>query len=469
MNKSFAIKLGIIFLIGILLNIPLSMISQKTYERSQFKQEAFNAIASSWTRSQKIIGPVIQVPFTVTSQTSVWDKNLEAYKDVTTKTRKSVWVVIDELAIDSFVDNDVRYKGIYEVPVYTTKLSYKGSLFKGVLDKINSQAGVVQIHAPILSLSVGDSRGISSIPKLKVGNAEKSFKPGSLLPFNSNGIHVTLNKELLNKDLDFAFDIELRGMDKLSFVPISKSAQVDMSSQWAHPSFLGDFLPAERTISDAGYKANWKITSFASNIEEKVKNCSRGNCTQLMNSDFGVKHIEPVDVYLQSERSVKYGFLFIALSFATFFLFEVLKNMSIHSVQYTLVGFAVAIFYLLLLALSEHFSFAIAYLSATIACVSLLHFYLTSILKSFKHAALFSVAFSILYGILYLIIQSEDFSMLMGSILTFVALSVMMISTRNIDWFEVGNQLASLKPKSKKNKPIVEEGLDESLEINLEE
>ncbi len=459
MNKSFAIKLGVIFLIGILLNIPLSMISDKTYERSQFKQEAFNSIANSWTKSQKVIGPIIQVPFTVQTKTSVWDKNLEAYKDSTKKTRQSIWVVVDELGINSFVDNDVRYKGIYEVPVYTTKLSYKGSLFKGVLDKINNQGDIVEIHAPILSLSVGDSRGISSIPKLRVGDDEKPFEPGSLLPFNSNGIHVRLSKELLNTDLDFAFDIELRGMDKLSFVPISKYAQIDMSSQWPHPSFLGNFLPAERSISDSGYKANWKITSFASNIEEKVKNCAQGNCTQLINSDFGVKHIEPVDVYLQSERSVKYGFLFIALSFATFFLFEVLKKMSIHSVQYTLVGFAVAIFYLLLLALSEHFAFAIAYLFATIACVSLLHFYLTSILKSFKHAALFSLAFSVLYGILYLIIQSEDFSMLMGSILTFIALSVMMISTRNIDWFEVGDQLAHLKPKAKPKKaePIPEE------------
>lgn len=457
MNKSFAIKLGLIFLIGILLNIPLNMVSQKTYERSQFKQEAFNAIANSWTKSQKIIGPIVQIPFTVTTQTSVWDKNLEAYKDSTKRVRKSIWLVIDELRINSYVDNDVRYKGIYKVPVYTTKLSYKGSLFEGVLDRVKNQAGTVEIHAPILSLSVGDSRGISSIPKLKVGGEEKSFKPGSLLPFNSNGIHVKLNKKLLDEKFDFAFDIELRGMDKLSFVPISKDAQIDMSSQWAHPSFLGDFLPAERSISDAGYQANWKITSFASNIEEKVKNCAQGNCEKLINSDFGVKHIEPVDVYLQSERSVKYGFLFIVLSFATFFLFEVLKKMSIHSVQYTLVGFAVAIFYLLLLALSEHVAFPIAYLSATIACVSLLHFYLTSILKSFKHAALFSLAFFVLYGILYLIIQSEDFSMLMGSLLTFIALSVMMISTRNINWFEVGNQLANLKTKSKKDEPLADE------------
>lgn len=445
MNKPFALKLGVIFFIALLLNIPLEMISGKTHERSQFRHEAFNAIAKSWTKSQKVIGPIIQIPYTVERTKSVWDKNLNAYKNSTSRKRKSKWIVIDKLNIESVVDNDVRYKGIYEIPVYTTKLSYSGALFKGVMDEIKQYENVVEIHQPILSLSVSDPRGINSIPVLKIGDKHKTFMPGSLLSFNSNGIHARLDKETLKKEADFSFDIELRGMDKLSFIPVSKDAHLHMTSRWPHPSFLGDFLPAERTINSSGYDAKWKITSFASNIEEKVRNCAKGKCEGLMHSDFGVKHIEPVDVYLQSERSVKYGFLFIALSFITFFLFEVLKNMSIHSVQYALVGFAVAIFYLLLLALSEHFSFVIAYFSATVACVLLLHVYLSSILENAKHAFIFSLVLSILYGVLYLIIKSEDFALLMGSILTFVALSAMMISTRNIDWFEVGERLAKLK------------------------
>ncbi|MFL0797787.1 MAG: cell envelope integrity protein CreD [Cellvibrionaceae bacterium] len=453
MNKPFAIKLGIIFFIAILLNIPLSMISSKTHERSEFRHEAYNAIAKSWTRSQKIIGPIIQVPFTVEATKSVWDKNLNSYKDTTSKIKKSMWFVVDELSIVSHVDNDVRYKGIYEVPVYTTKLSFEGSLLDGVIENIEQRPDLVEIHSPILSLSVSDPRGINSIPKLKIGSNEQSFMPGSLLPFNSSGIHTKLDKKILTDEVSFSFDIEIRGMDKLSFVPVSKDAQVSMASQWPHPSFLGDFLPSERTIDDSGYQAEWKITSFASNIEEKVRSCAQDNCQSLTNSDFGVRHIDPVDVYLQSERSVKYGFLFIALSFITFFLFEILKSMSIHSVQYALVGFAVAIFYLLLLALSEHLSFALAYLMATISCIGLLHIYLTSILQSFKHAAIFSLVFSILYGVLYLIIKSEDFALLMGSILTFTALSAMMISTKNIDWFEVGEKLKKIKIKNEQ-KPI---------------
>jgi inner membrane protein len=170
----------------------------------------------------------------------------------------------------------------------------------------------------------------------------------------------------------------------------------------------------------------------------------------LLSSVFGVNHIEPVDVYLRSERSVKYSLLFIGLSFISFFLFELLKKLPIHPIQYTLVGCAIALFYMLLFSLSEHVNFFVAYFFATVSCVSLMFFYLMFVLKGKKEAAVFSILLSILYSLLFVIISAEDYGLLMGSVLSFVTLAVVMMFTRNIDWYEAGH---SIKKMSQADEP----------------
>ena len=462
MNKALAIKISVILLIAILLNIPLSMISSKTDERNHHRHQAHTAIAKSWTDSQKVIGPILTIPYTLEKTKSVWDEKLEAYKDVTTKHHRTLWANMNTLHVESNIINDVRYKGIYEVPVYTSQLVFSGTIGKTILEDLKRKhPNITHIGRPTLSVNLSDPRGINSIPSLNINQQTLNFKPGSHLSFDPSGLHVKLDAKMLEKNQAFEFALELRGMDTLSFVPTALDASINMQSDWKHPSFIGDFLPSKRQIGEEGYTAQWGVTSFATNIEDKLTHCFKGDCTRLIHSNFGVKHIEPVDVYLQSERSVKYGFLFIALSFVTFFLFEILKKMSIHSIQYAMVGFAVSIFYLLLLALSEHINFSLSYLIATIACVGLIHVYLSSILKSNKHALAFSTVFMTLYGILFLIIKSEDFALLMGSILTFMALSIMMISTRNIDWYAVGEQLS----KSTASKKAPSKSKDDSLLI----
>jgi inner membrane protein len=230
-------------------------------------------------------------------------------------------------------------------------------------------------------------------------------------------------------------------MESLSFVPVGEEVSLKLSSSWPHPEFIGKFLPVSRTIDETGYQAEWKITSFASSILEKVHQCESGNCSQLFNGQLGVRHIEPVDVYSQSQRSLKYGFLFIGLSFISFFIFETVRELPIHAIQYTLVGCAIAIFYLLLVSLSEHIEFAIAYAIATLSCVCMLMYYLRYVLGGAKEAAAFSGLLLLLYGVLYVIISAEDYALLMGGCLTFVTLFIVMISTRNIDWYRVGDHV----------------------------
>jgi len=460
MQKTLSAKIAIICLIAIVLLIPLTMISGKISERSQYLLNAKNSVASSWTGRQKVMGPIIVVPYVVEKKEEVWD---DKKKETTIKTRKvsrKKFVFPDKLNINASIEDDVRYKGIYKVPVYTSLINVSGRLDYDHLQKkikqIKGQGDAVSIGKPYLVTTVSDPRGINRIPILSWMNQTLPFSPGSKIKANNNGIHayLPLLDNVKAEPINFSFQLELRGMEMVSFVPVGEEVNVNVSSSWPHPEFIGMFLPASRTIEDSGYQAEWKITSFASNIAEKVKLCERGNCNDLMANSFGVKHIEPVNVYLQSERSVKYGLLFIGLSFVAFFVFEILKKLPIHAIQYSLVGFAIATFYLLLVSLSEHIEFSLAYLIASLCCVGLLLFYLRYVLRGFAHAITFASILLSLYGVLYVIISAEDYALLMGASLTFLILLVVMISTRNVDWYEVGGRI--------QNSPLkTSESLDE--------
>jgi len=277
------------------------------------------------------VGPIIVIPFEVEKVVRIWNKERSENTTKTIKETQRKLILVDRLTIESSLDNDIRYKGIYKVPVYTSQLKISGEFdptnFNNAIESINNIAGEVKIGRPYLSTTVSDPRGINSIPSLNWAGKKLAFEPGSQLKTNSNGIHAylpELSGELRQKVelINFNFNLELRGMETLSFIPIGEEATINVSSSWPHPEFLGMLLPVSRTIESTGYSAQWKITSFASNIEEKLRQCEKRNCNSLYASGFGVRHIEPVNVYLQSERSVKYGLLFIGLSFITFFIFE---------------------------------------------------------------------------------------------------------------------------------------------------
>jgi len=448
MQKILSLKIAVISLIALILMIPLSMISGKISERSNYLLEAKNSVANSWTGRQKIVGPIIVVPYVVETKVEVWNEKKKEKKYQVRKASKKRFFFPEQLNVETSVANDVRYKGIYKVPVYTAQLKVSGSVDLKAIHKsikvIKEEGDAVLMGKPYLFATVSDPRGINSIPSLNWSDQKLAFSPGSRLPKNNNGIHAFLPNldqpdlvKLASKNIDFSFQLELRGMETVSFVPVGKEVNVKVGSSWPHPEFTGMFLPTSRTISESGYKAEWKITSFASNIADKVKRCERGKCNELFANSFGVKHIETVDVYLQSERSVKYGLLFIGLSFIAFFVFEIVKKLPIHAIQYTLVGFSIATFYLLLVSLSEHIPFALAYMIATVCCASLLLFYLRYVLRGFREAIGFSSLLILLYGVLYVIISAEDFALLMGSLLTFIALFIVMLSTRNIDWYAI--------------------------------
>ena len=453
MNKTLLIKGGVITVIAIILLVVLASVSGTIGERQHYKSSAKASVAKSWTGAQTVFGPILVVPYTLKWDSQEWSENGKTKIVRHHKRNGTRYILPDTTKLQASIATDIRYQGIYKLPVYSGELNLSGQFSKAnILEKTNvalpHEKAQLVFSQPYFSLAVSDARGINSVPILNLGKKEFEFKAGSQLTFMDKGIHAQLPLEVVNaltgvndgvQDLPFSLKLSLRGMDRIQFFPSALDYQLSLTSPWPHPKFYGDFLPLSRTVSSEGFDAQWQVSAFASNIEKNVSACEQGNCKALLAGGFGVEFIEPVDVYLQSERSLKYGFLFIGLVFVAFFIFEILKKLPIHPVQYGLVGLAIALFYLLLMSLSEHINFMLSYLIAALACASLISFYLVYVLRHAKTAGMFAALLVLLYFTLYIIVSAEDFALLMGSLLVFIVLAVVMVATRNINWYEVGD------------------------------
>jgi len=451
MQRDLLIKIVLIGVLMVLLILPLSLVSGKIRERGMQREVARSSVAASWTKQQKLVGPLLVVPYVKTWRSASPSPDGSGMRTREHRETHYRYFLPRRLDIRAEINTDIRKKGIYEIPVYASKLRFKGNFSRKALLKamqsIRKAEDTTEIGQAYLTLSVTDPRGISTVPTLAWPGHRLTFQPGSKLVSRPGGIHAPLpafntdGNQPESDDIQFGFDLGLRGMESLMFVATGQEAALSIRSSWPHPQFAGRFLPATRRVSAQGFAAQWNITAFASTIDTLVSACETGSCTELLDAGFGVKLIQPVDVYLQSERSVKYGLLIIGLSFISFFIFEIMKKLPIHAVQYSLVGLAIALFYLLLISLSEHIDFALSYLLATLACVGLLLFYLRYVLRGFREGALFSGILLLLYGTLYVIIQAEDFALLMGSVLIFLVLATVMFTTRNVDWYQLGEPI----------------------------
>ena len=253
--------------------------------------------------------------------------------------------------------------------------------------------------------------------------------------------------------LDTRLDFALGGTESLSISPLAKRNKIALDSSWPHPQFNGSFLPRSRTIKADGFHAVWEVSSLATNAQSQYLTAIGGagatsDVTEIRTAGpvgsldvIGVSLVDPVNVYSQADRASKYGILFIVLTFVGFAMFELIKRLPIHPLQYLLVGLALAIFFLLLLSLSEHIPFWQAYLAAAAACIGLQGFYLSHVLRSRWRGLGFAAMLTLLYGVLYGLLISEDNALLMGSVLLFAILAGIMWTTRKVDWYELGSSL----------------------------
>lgn len=439
MQRQLAIKIVAISIIGLILLVPINMVKFKVYERQNFLEHAKASIARSRTAPQTLVTPLLVVPFYTTPSSSTGFYTAEQ----TQPPRQYRFLQPDSLQGNIQVKNENLYKGIYEIPVYKSDINLTGKFSQQKLDQtitdIKNTPRFQSHDQPFIMLHVSDVRGISKTPLLQVNGTPLVVNPGSQIDKLAAGLHAKLSAATNDSDfINFTFDMALDGMGSFSFVQLADEAKLNLQSNWPHPEFMGNTLPSERTISNTGFSAEWVTTRYSSNNKAIIERClTEGNCSSLFGLSSGVRFIEPVDVYLQTERSLKYAILFIGLSFITFFIFEHLKNIRIHPIQYAFVGLALSVFYLLLISLAEHIAFHWAYLIAMFSCSGLLLFYLKHLLQSFKSALLFSAMLTTLHASLYVIVQAEDFALLMGSVLVFMVLTLLMFVTRKIDWYQL--------------------------------
>ncbi|MCE9549806.1 MAG: cell envelope integrity protein CreD [Betaproteobacteria bacterium] len=447
MQKLLFSKSLLITALMLLLLIPLSFVRSAISERAERRDAVQIEIAGKTSARQTIAGPLITLPYKLFK--TVREKDKDGHEQTRIEeTLKTAYLFPKKLDIKGSVQTETRKRGIFEALVYLGDLDLSGEF------ELPAHAGIdagpderIEWLAPSVLVGLSDNRGIVNAPEIQLGGARYAFEPGQTLRSLGNGIHAVIQLPIeAGGKLPFSFKLKLRGSRWLGWLPMGEDTKVALNSPWPHPSFGGHMLPSHREISDAGFNAQWQASHLATNLPQRLLqsftqdkvDCKSNNC-QIDELASGVSFAHPVDIYQQAERSVKYGFLFVMLTFAAFGLFEILKKLPIHPVQYGLVGIALALFFLLLLALSEHLSFGFSYLAAAGGCVGLIGFYLGNVLRSTLRGLIFCAWLALLYAALYGLLVSEDNALLMGALLLFSLLACAMMITRKVDWYQLGN------------------------------
>ncbi|TWC33261.1 inner membrane protein [Pseudomonas sp. SJZ079] len=448
MHRILGFKLGAIALLIVLLLVPLSMIGGLVSERQYQREGVLQDIARSASYRQQITGPILVMPYTkVWHEWKTHDKTGERYQEER-QSRGRLYFLPERFVLNGKVATELRARGIYQALLYRSDNQVSGAFKLPARLGLGDDLGFYRFQAPFLSVGISDVRGISNDLQLRLNGTTLSFAPGSGDERFGSGVHAPLpvldsQGSQGSQVLEFAFDLKLQGTEQLSVTPVGRDSRVELSSDWPHPSFVGEYLPSQREVSAQGFKAHWQTSFFATNLEQALQDCVRkASCQGLTARNFGVSFVDPVDQYLKTERAIKYALLFIGLTFAVFFLFEVLKRLAVHPVQYALVGMSLALFYLLLLSLSEHLGFATAYTISAFASVSLIGFYVSHVLRSGLRGSAFGGLLAALYGLLFGLLSAEDYALLMGSLLVFGVLGSVMVLTRKLDWYGVGKPAA---------------------------
>lgn len=441
MNRTLTFKLGAIGLLILLLLLALQLIGGVVDERQAVRDQVLEDIARSSSQAQKITGPLLVVPYRKRIRTwKTHDKTGERYL-VESQREGRLYFLPERLTVDGELGTELRRRGIYEARLYHLDSRVSADFALPANYGIREAVEDYRFEQAYLALGVSDIRGIKNDLRLSLGGKQLPFAPGSNEALLGAGVHAPLPAldASVEQRLAFSFELMLQGSSQLHIAPVGRESLVNLKSEWPHPSFIGDYLPAQRSVDDRGFSARWQTSFFATNMEEALKECvSQNDCRTFHQRQFGVSLVDPVDQYLMTDRAIKYALLFIALTFAAFFLFEVLKRLAVHPVQYGLVGLSLALFYLLLVSLSEHLAFVLAYAISASACVLLIGFYVSHVLHSWRRGLGFGLGLTMLYGMLYGLLSAEDYALLMGSALVFALLACVMVLTRNLDWYGVG-------------------------------
>jgi len=421
--------------LALLLLVPLAWVQGIVSERAARRTEAIGEVSMTWGAAQTVGGPVLAVPYTVT-----WIDN--AGRRQTASVR--AYTLPRAIQIDGQVATELRRRGIFEVPVYRTTLKVTGTFARPDLKWVRPVPDHIDWDQATLQMGVSDPHGIVRRASLQWGDQEVPFTGGGedvgVFAASLHASLPTLDPSAGDADVPFAYTLELNGTKDLRFLPAAGETTVALRSPWPHPSFWGTALPETRTVAGSGFTANWRVQDFGRPYPSQWTGADMNRdrlSTLAAGSAFGVSLIQPVDIYQQAERAVKYAVLFVVLTFLVFFLWEIFSATLLHPMQYAFVGFAMCVFYLLLVSISEHMGFDRAYLIASSVTTLLIGGYAWSVLQGFTRGVSVLGALGTLYGFLYLLLRLEDYALLAGSIALFVILAFVMFVTRRMNWYDM--------------------------------
>jgi inner membrane protein len=418
------VKGFIIAVLVLLLLIPAHYVQNLVEERESRQQEAVSEVSSKWAEAQNLTGPVLVIPYeekTVNAEGKPVTYRLHAY------------FLPDKLNIAAEVNPEKKYRGIYKVILYSSFIRMSGKFLPLPLQALKINTGDLLLNEAYVCMGISDARGLREEVMLKWNNTMLGLIPSAVNnAVFKEGFTATLNltEEDLMKEITFAAEIRLNGSEQLLFTPVGKETNVKMQSAWPDPSFTGGQLPLSSSINDNGFTADWKSLSHTRSFPQLWKDGKY----DLSTASFGASLFIPVNEYQKTMRSVKYAILCIILTFTAFFLIETVHKRSVHPVQYALIGFALILFYTLLLSFSEYIGFNTAYGLAALATTGLISWFVKGLLGSSKLSLLLSVVLIIMYSWLFTILQLQDYALLLGSIGLFLTLTIVMYFSRRVQW-----------------------------------
>lgn len=432
-RRALVFKVFGVAFIGLLLLIPLEMVRSTLRERKARYYEAVQSITQTWGGAQRVAGPVLAVPYTykleVMESRMIEGRRVEV--GVERERKGEAFFLPERLAVEGNVVPSLRKRGIYETPVYAAKLAISGKFAPPSFEFLTLRGFQPQWAQARVCFMISDLRGTQEDLSVRWGGDIVALQPGALFAGMGAGVHAPV-KLAAGEGREFSLELALNGSEGLRFLPLGRQTEVSLASTWADPSFGGAYLPVEREVGLEGFRAKWRVSYYGRSFPQQWAAGEEGqpDVQKIEDSSFGVSLMQPVNAYRTVERAIKYGVLFITLVFTIFFLFEAVCRLRLGALNYLLVGAAVCLFYLGLLALAEFLTFGAAYAVAAGASTLLIAFYAQRVLRGGKRPWLVGGMLGGVYGYLYFVLQMEDFALLAGTVALFAVLAAVMWATR---------------------------------------
>lgn len=444
-KASLGIKFLIIGVLLLLLLIPLGMLKSVLRERQSYRDQVETDVLYSWGGSSTWAGPVLRIPFDdyVDRIRIKDDGSEERYQDLY---RSAIYILPKESNITMNLRSEIRTRAIYNIPLYHSEMHFRGVFNDFDLPPIENGRRDYHLDRAEIILSTTDISGLSSISDFHWNSSVSVFQPDSNSELLSQQVVAPIDLSRTLDGFDYSMDLSFQGGRRLQIVPAAQNFQMELQADTSSLGYIGRYLPNWHDQGETTFDALWEINYLSTNIPAQWE---EGTSLSLTQSSFGMSMVDRVSLYLKNERAQKYGLLFLVVPFLTFFMFEMLDKKKIHALQYFLAGFSNVVFYLLLLSLSEHWGFNLAYLAAAGAASMLISLYSFAILGSRGKTWIVPLILIGCYSYLFTVLQSEDYALLLGSLGLLLALAVVMFLTRKLH--------KNIKADSKEKAPILNE------------